>query len=408
MPELTQTKINGLIHKPGRHRLASGFFLKVLPGAKGYYVLRYRLHGKERELSLGPHPELTLAEARIKYADLYKRVKVDKVDVLAEKHGKRAATTTPTFAEIADDHLKLHAASWKSRKHEAQWEHSLTVHCLPLRSLPVDQIGTKEVIGVLAPLWTQVPETASRLRGRIETIIDVAKGLGHIDENRANPARWKGHIAKLLPNPKDLGNRHHHAAVPYKEMPALMTALRAASGVAPRALEMVILSASRASEVLRMTWNEIDMDEAVWRIPAKRMKAGIEHRVPLSDAAMAILKVQAMRRRDDNPFVLPSPVSSMAKPLTTMALTMVLQRIGYRNYTVHGFRSSFRNWAAKQGVAFEIAEECLAHAVGNAVARAYLHEDVLELRVPVMAAWSKFLAGNVVTLRVAATVGLKS
>ena len=254
---------------------------------------------------------------------------------------------------------------------------------------------------VLTPLWTSRSVTASRLRGRIEVIIDAARALGHIDRDRANPARWKGHLDKLLPKPKKLAARGHHRALVYADIPALMTQLNAIDSVASRALMLVILTACRTGEVLGAQWDEmIPFEDKVWRIPASRMKMAKPHDVPLSDAALAILRAQH-EARGDNPHVFPG---RPMRGLSNMVLAMVLRRLKV-DVTVHGFRSSFRDWAADTGVAFEVAEAALAHSVGSAVTAAYLRTSMTARRAPIMQAWADHVCGsgasNVVPMRTA-------
>jgi integrase len=345
-------------------------------------------------MSLGPYPELGLAEARKKHAELRARVIADKADPLREKRAARQARAnaraTPTFGEAADDYIATHEASWRNNKHRWQWRQTLTDYCAPIRDLPVNEVDTDAVLSVLKPLWTQVPETAARLRGRIERVIDAARARGLIDENRANPARWRGHLDHLLPKRRRL-TRGHHPAMPYGDLPTFMAKLRARSGTTAKALMLVIFTAARSGEVFGMRWGEVDLDTGLWTVPRDRMKMGVEHVVPLSDAAVAIRRDQG-KTRGKNAFVFPSPLPR--QPLSNMAFAMVMRRMGVGEYTPHGFRSAFRDWAAEHGVDFEVAEHCLAHAVGNAVTRAYLRSTMIERRRKVMADWAAFLAGE--------------
>jgi hypothetical protein len=221
MPKLTQAALRRLIKKTGRHSDGGGLYFRVIGGAKAYFVHRYRVGGRERETSLGPFPELTLAEAREKHAALRKSVVVDRADPLAEKRGAKlvqGATVVPTFGDMADAYVETHEATWRNAKHRYQWRQTLTDYCGPIRGLPVDQIAIADVLAVLKPLWSRAPETASRLRGRIQTVLEAAQALGHIAEDKANPARWKGHLDKLLPKPAKL-SRGHQKAVPYGDVP---------------------------------------------------------------------------------------------------------------------------------------------------------------------------------------------
>jgi integrase len=400
MAKLTAAKLTGLLKRPGRHSDGSGLYFRVIGADKAYFVYRFRLRGVERELSLGPYPELTLPEARAKHAALRKRVVVDKVDVLAEKRAAPRRTGV-TFGEIADDYFKSHRGSWRSAKHAAQWQQALTVAAAPLRSMPVAEIGTAEVLAVLKPLWQTTPETASRVRSRIEAVLDAARALGHIHEDKNNPARWRGHLDHLLPDPKKLGDRHHHAAMPWQDLPAFMEKLRADPGEAAVALQLIILCASRAGEVLRMTWDEVDPDNALWTIPGPRMKGGKTHEVTLSDAAMAILRERRLSTNCSQ-LVFPSPVPlrdpgvQVRKPLSNQSLMDTMDRLGAGDFTVHGLRSSFRDWAGENGIARELAEMALAHKVGDSSERAYARSNLLKRRRAVMVAWADFLGGQAV------------
>ena len=403
---LTVLGLKSLLKKPGRHADGGGLYFRVVGKAgegkaKAYFVFRYRLHATERETSLGVYPELGLEEARVKHAELRKLVKVDKVDPLAKRQAAKTALTLPsgkpTFGEVADRYLAVHETSWRNPKHARQWQVTLTSYCESIRKKPVDQITTDDVLGVLEPLWPTIPETASRLRGRIERVLNAARARGHIGKDVANPARWKDHLDELLPKPKKL-TRGHHAAMPYAELPAFMARLAGIDSDASRALQLTILTASRTSEVLRMTFDEFDLDKAVWTVPAARMKMAKPHDVPLSDATLDILRRQCTER-GNNPHVFGG---RPMRPLSGMAMAMMLRRLN-TPVTVHGFRSSFRDWAAEQGVAFDLAEASLAHAIGSNVTRSYLRTSMLELRRPVLQKWANYVTGveadNVVALK---------
>jgi integrase len=343
-------------------------------------------------MSLGaPYPGTSLAEARALHSVEYAKVKKGNIDPLAERAVKEAAVAAeaakPTFGAVCDDYIKAHADSW-SAKHAYQWRQTLGVYCKPIRDLPVDQIDTKAVRSVLEPIWRRVPTTAAALKSRIETIISAAQAAGHIEENRANPARWKGHLEHWLPSVKKIGNPGHRAAMPYGGVPVFWRMLMASPDTAPRALAFAILTAMRTSEVTGMTWDEVDIDHlTTWSVPGPRMKMRKPHEVPLSDAAAVILK-QQLETRGKSRFVFPGALP--AKPLSENALARAMKRLGGRD-TVHGFRSSFRSWCADQGVAFEVAEQCLSHTVGNSVVQAYQRSNMLERRRPVMQAWANFV-----------------
>jgi integrase len=403
MGKLTQSSLARLLAKPGRHNDGGGLYFRTMGLDRAYWTFRYRSAAtghKDRELSIGPYPEITLLEARSRHAKLRRQVKEDKLDPLAEKRAAKTVAprvAAPTFGEIADQYVETHSSSWRSPKHRWQWSHTLTFYCAPIRDLPVDQVDTAAVLKVLQPLWSVKQETAARLRGRIEAVLDAARALGHIDADKANPARWKGHLDKLLPKRKKL-TRGHHPAVPYADIPALMAKLKRSPGTAAKTLMFTILTASRTGEALGATWDEIDLDAAVWTVPAERMKMQKQHRVPLSDAALAILKAQAKARGKKQSFVFESPVAAGSKvhrdgahqPLSSMAMRMVLRRLKLGEYTIHGFRSSFRDWAGEEThFPREVCEAALAHVVGG-VEGAYRRGDALEKRRELMAAWASY------------------
>jgi integrase len=393
--KLTNPGLKRLLKKPGRHGDGAGLFFRTLRGDKAYWVYRYRLGGREREFSIGPYPEVSLSEARAKHMELRKRVVVDKVDPLAERRAARQAAALtpkaekPSFGEIADAHVKTMGGQWKNPKHRAQWAMTLKKYCAPIRDKPVDQIDTEGVLRVLTPLWTETPETALRLRGRIEAVLNRARALGLIDENRANPARWKGHLDQLLPNPKKIGQRRgHHAAMRYADVPAFMATLKAAPGAAARALMFAILCAARSGEVFGATWDEIHLDAGVWTVPPDRMKMGRQHRVPLSAPAVDILRGQ-LAARGENPHVFPG--ARPRQPLSVMALAMAMRRLGAGEFTAHGFRSAFRDWAGdRTNFQREVAEAALAHAIGDETEQAYRRSDALDKRRELMDAWASF------------------
>ena len=277
------------LKQPGRHADGGNLYLSISENGGRRWVLLYTLNGKRREMGLGSAADgqVSLAVAR-EQASEARRLLHAGIDPLADKQArKQAERPIPTFGAFADDYLASHRPKFRNEKHAAQWEMTLTTYCQPIRSLPVDAIDTEAVLKVLQPIWTEIPETASRLRGRIENVLDAAKARGYF--HGENPARWRGHLKALLPARQRL-TRGHHAALPYDDLPDFIAALRARQSLAAMALELCILTATRSGEIIKAKWSELDLDKAVWTIPARRMKAGYEHRVPLSLRAMQILK----------------------------------------------------------------------------------------------------------------------
>jgi integrase len=276
--------------------------------------------------------------------------------------------------------------SWRNAKHAAQWHMTLQKYAAPLRRLPVDQVTTDDVLSVLRPLWQSKPETGSRVRGRIERVLDAAKAHGL--RSGENPARWRGHLDQLLPKRQRL-TRGHHAAMPYADVPAFMSDLQSRQATAALALEFAILTAARSGEVLGARWDEFDLDRAVWTVPARRTKAGREHRVPLSPRALGIIKRSHEIRTNDFVFAGEKP----KKPLSGMAMEMMLRRMKIENATVHGFRSSFRDWAAEcTNFPNEVCEAALAHVIENKAEAAYRRGDLFDKRRKLMEAWADYCA----------------
>jgi integrase len=297
---------------------------------------------------------------------------------------------TADASQLADQHIEAMAPNWRSPKHRAQWEMTLREYARPLHDKPVNEITTEDVLAVLRPIWQRIPETANRVRGRIENVLDAAKVQGF--RSGENPAAWRGHLKLVLPARKNL-TRGHHAAMPIDDLPDFMAALRARPAIAARCLEFGILTAARSSEALGARWDEIDLRTKVWTIPAfnpgtgRRMKSGREHRVPLSGRAVEILNVMEPLRAGNQIF----PGQRRNQPLSPMVLEKVLCRMNRSNVTVHGFRSTFRDWAGNRtNYARELAEHALAHAIGDRAEQAYRRDDALERRRPMMEAWAAF------------------
>lgn len=382
------------ITKPGRHADGGNLYLVVDATGARRWVFLFRWQGRLREMGFGSARDVTLARAR--------ELAAEARAVLAEGQNpleRRAATTAvPTFGAVADEVVASLSSGWRNPKHRAQWKMTLEVYAAPIRELSVDQVDTAAVLEILKPVWSTKPETASRLRGRIEKVLDAARAKGL--RSGENPARWRGHLDHLLPKRQKL-TRGHHAALPIDEMPAFMEALRQRDAVAAWALEFCILTAARSGEVLGARWDEINLEKRLWIVPRERMKAGREHRVPLSEAAMAILNKAQTLRQEDSPFVFPG--MRRGRPLSVMALEMVLRRMRRADITVHGFRSTFRDWASERtGFPHEVCEMALAHVIANKAEAAYRRGDLLERRRDLMEAWASFLSpvtGRVISIK---------
>ena len=364
--------------KPGRHADGGNLYLSISPAGAKSWTFMANFAGKRIELGLGPLATVSLAEARRRAA--LARAGIERGE--DPRQALRPASSTPTFGAMADELIEAMAGSWRNEKHRDQWKMTLTTYCRPIRAMAVDQIETAHVLAVLKPLWQTRPETASRLRGRIEAVIAAATAKGF--RTGPNPAAWRGHLDRLLPARQKL-TRGHHAAMPYSELPAFIARLRGVSGLSALAMDYLVLTAARSGEALGCRWDEIDLGAKTWAVPPSRMKAGREHRVPLSDRALDILsEVAPLRRRDD--FVFPG---RPGRSLSTMALAMTLRRL-QPGVTVHGFRSSFRDWCGEEtSFPRDLAESALAHAVGDATERAYRRGDALEKRRAMMAAWAR-------------------
>jgi integrase len=392
------------IRKRGMHGDGHGLYLQVARGGTKSWVLRYKVNGQPRHLGLGPLHAITLAQARERAADA-RRLLVDGHDPIETKRASRAAALLDaarmmTFDQCAAAYVAAHRAGWRSAKHAAQWPATIKSYASSLfGALPVQAVDTTLIMKAIEPIWTEKPETANRLRGRIESVLDWAKARGY--RTGENPARWKGHLAQLLPARAKVRRIKHHSALPYTEIGGFIADLRQQEGIAARALELLILTATRTSETLNATWSEIDLNNATWAISPERMKTGKQHRVPLSDAALALLKdMQAISSGD---YVFSG--RSGSKPLSNMSLLMMLRRMGRSDLTAHGFRSTFRVWCAEQtNFPSEIAEAALAHAVSDKVVEAYARTTFFERRRKLMDAWARFCnapaaAADVIPLR---------
>lgn len=382
--------------KPGRYADGGGLYLIVgKTGAKAWAFL-YMRDGRRRELGLGALQDVPVAAARQKATEL--RAVLDKGgDPQLERDRQRVEAAPPvTFKDAAQQYVAAHKAGWRSPKHAAQWSSTLENYAYPfLGPMAVSAVDVADVLKVLKPIWAERPETASRVRGRVEAVLDYAKA--HRWRTGENPARWKGTLDHLLPAKAKVQRVEHHAAMPYAKVPGFMAELAEQEGAAALALRLAILAASRTGEVLGARWVEFDLDAGVWSIPGSRMKAGRDHRVPLSAPAVQLLR--SLQRVGEYVF----PGLKRGEPLSNMAMLMLLRRLSADDVTVHGFRSSFRDWAAEQtSFPREVIEAALAHANADKVEAAYLRTDHYEKRRLLMEAWGRFAAGfeaaNVVRL----------
>ena len=377
--------------RPGMYADGGGLYLQITKGGASW-VYRFMLNGRAREMGLGPVHTITLAEARER-ATQARKLRLDGIDPVERRRSERAAqrvaeATAISFRQCGDAFIASHGAAWGA-VHRRQWTNSLAQHVHPvIGDVRVHAIDTTLVMKVVEPLWRSIPETAYRIRGRIEAILDWAKVRGY--RAGENPARWRGHLDKLLPPRGKVRKVKHYAALPYVELPGFMAALREQEGIAARALEFTILTAASTGETRFARWSEFDLLDKIWTVPDQRMKAGKEHRIPLCDRTLAILQGVRAHRLTDDGFVFPG--SKVGRPLADTVLLRLLQRMGRDDLTAHGFRSSFRDWAAERThFPSEVAEMALAHAVGSKVEAAYRRGDMFEKRRRLMDAWAEFL-----------------
>ncbi|MGU9980157.1 tyrosine-type recombinase/integrase [Phreatobacter sp. HK31-P] len=381
------------VTEPGYYSDGLGLYLQVRGTAKSW-IFRYRVDGRLRDCGIGSFNAVTLKEAREKAARC-RNLRANGIDPIEEKHRAKAkaradAARAMTFQKCAEAYIDAHQAGWKNEKHVAQWTSTLTSYAYPVfKELPVSSIDTAMVLKVLQPIWNTKTETASRVRGRIESVLDWARVREFRDGE--NPARWRGHLDNMLAARSKVSRVKHHAALPIYEIPAFMTALRDQAGIAARGLEFCILTATRTGETISARWSEIDLHAALWTIPAQRMKAGREHRVPLSSAAIGILT--EMQKLPLSDFVFPGAKAD--KPLSTMAFLMLLRRMERNDITAHGFRSTFRDWVAERtDFPRDVAEMALAHSVSDKVEAAYRRGDLLAKRKELAEAWSGYCASK--------------
>src|SRR5476651_144137 len=379
--------------RPGFYADGGGLYLQVGKHGAQSWIYRYMLARTERDMGIGSLREVSLADARKRVAE-YRALRSQVIDPIEARRKHRAdakllADRSMTFKQCAQAYIVAHQPSWRNAKHAAQWTSTLERYVYDvLGDLPVQAIDTPKVLKALEPIWSIKNETATRVRGRVEAILNWATARGN--RTGDNPARWRGHLENLLPKPSKVSKVKHHAALPYPEVPKFIGKLRQQNGIAALALEFLILTATRTGEVLGARWTEIDLNKRVWTIPAARMKAEREHRIPLTDAAMYVLERLPSSRHIDHVF----PSLRLGHPLSDMALLALLRRMDRTDITTHGFRSSFRDWVAEEtDFKSEVAEMALAHTTENKVEAAYRRGDLFEKRRELMAAWAEYCDG---------------
>lgn len=376
---------------PGKYEDGGGLRLVVSSSGAKKWVLRFTIRGKRREMGLGSFPDVALAEVRNKAAESRKLAKQG-VDPIAARDAE--IQNIPTFTTCAARYIRAQRRGWKNAKHARQWVSTLKTYARPAIGMKqVDMITTEDVLSILTPIWKTKTETAKRLQGRIENILDYASAHGYRDP--LNPARWRGHLDKLLPKPSRVKTVNHHPAMPYTEVPTFMAELSDNDSISSLALQFLILTATRTSEVLNAQWNEIDLKSAVWTIPAERMKTRREHRVPLSEAAVAALDTLPLVNM--NPYLFPG--KRHGRPLSNMALLQLMRGMGFGvngtrgDYVPHGFRSSFRDWSGEvSSFPRDVAEMALAHVIENKVEAAYRRGDLFAKRREMMQDWADYVS----------------
>jgi len=380
------------LQKPGRYGDGNGLYLQISKWNTRAWVLRYQLAGRSRDMGLGSLADVTLKEAREK-ARAARNMLVDGNDPIEARATKKMAARLEaasriTFRECADKYLAAHSAGWRNEKHAGQWRATLQAYAYPvIGNIAVSAIDTNHVIKILEPIWATKTPTASRVRGRVEAILDWAAARKF--RSGENPARWRGHMDKLLPQRTKVSKVEHHPALAYLEVGAFIAELRKQESISAKALEFTILTAARTAEAINAHWDEFDLAAKLWIVPGSRMKAGREHRVPLSDRAVELLK--ALPREKGSPWVFPG--GRAKRPLSNMAMLELLRGMKGDGLTVHGFRSTFRDWAGEEtNYPREVAEAALGHVIGDKAEAAYRRGDALQKRRSLMDAWARYCA----------------
>lgn len=404
MAKMTAKGIEKLIreNKPKRTALGNNLYLSITKGGSASFGFRYAVGKSSRLMGLGSYCPVnnTLAIARSKalkvqamfrqgidpIEQVVKDAVIKQADDLANAFN--AVKDQATFERVALEYIDTKKPEWKNAKHTSQWTNTLTTYAFPkIGSMPVNSIDTQHILKVLKPIWNTKTETASRVRGRIELILDYAEVQKWRTGN--NPARWKGHLKAILPSPQKIAVVEHHKAMPYEELPTFLGELKDMGGMGARGLEMAILTSLRTGECIGAKWTEIDLDKRIWTVPKDRMKKGVEHRVPLSNQAMNLLDSLRLAEHQANDYVFPSPSNN--KCISTGTMSAVLTRMGVTNATVHGFRSTFRDYITeKTNTAWRTGEEALAHKLADKAEAAYQRGDLLEKRIVLMQQWADY------------------
>jgi integrase len=394
MHKLSQVQIGRAMRQQCTLNDGGGLYFVSRPPNGASWIFRFSRHGKDRWMGIGQYPTVTLSDARARATDA-RRLLSGEIDPIENRRQQRAQSKLElarrmTFAQCAGQYITSHKTAWRSSKHSGQWDATLKTYVHPLiGNLPVAAIDTSLVMKVLQPIWDVKPETASRLRGRIEAILNWATTREF--RTGPNPARWRGHLDNLLPARSKIAKVEHHAALPYTDIPGFMRELRTQEGLAARALEFLILTTARTGEVLGARWSELNLRDKLWTVPAARMKARREHVVPLSPRTVDLLKAITAERHDPEGYVFPGQQSQ--KPMSNMALLMLLRRMGRGDLTAHGFRSTFRDWAGDR-TSFDVQtiEFALAHGISDKTEAAYRRGTAIEKRRQLMARWAEYCA----------------
>jgi integrase len=395
---LTDSEIARLAQQAGKYRIGPRVTLACARPGRGAAELRYMLHGRTRWMGLGGWPEVPVIEIRRKAEAAVALLHQD-IDPLDHKAAEKQAAAVEaaraiTVRAACERFITSNEAGWRNPKHRQQWFSTLETYVYPiLGNMAVSDVDAAAVLRVLTPIWTRLPETSSRIRGRLENVLDFCRVQGWRDDG-LNPAAWRGNLRLVLPPKSRVRAVKHHTAMAYDELPEFMLELGTREGVAALALRFLILTAGRSGEVRLGSWNEINLQRAVWIVPPGRMKSGREHRIPLCESALAVLQAMLPLRRSVGDLIFPG--MKQGTPLSDMTLTAVLRRMGRGDLTCHGFRSTFRDWAAEEtATPNHVVEQALAHTIGNAVEAAYRRGDLFAKRVELMHAWGSYCDGAI-------------